>query len=206
MTMNSPIEKAVAGDAASLEARVARLEAVDAIRALKARYAALADAKYTADYQRQPEGVMREIARQQAECFTETAVWVGGSGFGDNLVGREKLADWFQRSPWLFAMHYYVSETLTFVDTCNAVGTWRLWQLALRDDDARAVMLGAVTEEKYVREASGDWLVREMRFTQLHMMEPGALAFPLASDFASLNAKRAGEQRTLIRQDMTEET
>ena len=44
-------------------------------------------------------------------------------------------------------------------------------------------MLGAVTEEKYVREASGDWLVREMRFTQLHMMEPGALAFPLASDF-----------------------
>ncbi|WP_116150001.1 nuclear transport factor 2 family protein [Paraburkholderia sp. BL27I4N3] len=174
----------------SLEARVTRLEAIDAIRALKARYAALADAKYTNDYRRQPEHVMAGIARQQSECFTERAVWIGGAGFGDDLAGRDMLFEWFKRSPWRFAMHYYVSETLAFSDADHAVGTWRLWQLALRDDDARAVMLGAVTEEKYERAESGDWLIGEMRFAQLHMMEPDSAVFPLANDFGSLTAKR----------------
>jgi hypothetical protein len=174
----------------ALEGRVARLEAIDAIRALKARYAALADAKYTRDYRRQPDDIMRSIARQQAACFTEDAVWRGGAGFGDDLVGRERLGEWFERSPWRFAMHYYVSETLHIHDADHARGTWRLWQLALRDDDARAVMLGAVTEEKYQRTEAGVWLISEMRFAQLHMMEPGTPALPLASDFASLTALR----------------
>jgi hypothetical protein len=177
-------------DLGAIEARVAKLEARDAIRALKARYAALADAKYTSDYRRQPDDVMRDIARQQAACFTEHAVWVGGAGFGEDLGGRERLASWFGRSPWRFAMHYYVSETLNVSEANRASGTWRLWQLALRDDDARAVLLGAVTEERYERMESGAWLISEMRFTQLHMMEPAAPALPLASDFASLDALR----------------
>ncbi|SPB18580.1 bile acid 7-alpha dehydratase [Caballeronia novacaledonica] len=175
---------------ATLDARLAKLEAIDAIRTLKARYAALADAKYTNDYRRQPEDVMRDIARQQAACFTEDAVWIGGAGFGDDLTGRARLASWFERSPWRFAMHYYVSETLHVTDANHASGTWRLWQLALRDDDARAVLLGAVTEEKYARSDDGRWLISEMRFAQLHMMEPHAPPLPLASDFASLGARR----------------
>ncbi|MFM0120684.1 nuclear transport factor 2 family protein [Paraburkholderia sp. RL18-101-BIB-B] len=179
---NSPIQ--------SLEARVARLEAIDAIRSLKARYAALADQKYTSDYQRQPQPVMHEIALQQAMCFTERAVWTGGAGFGNDLVGRAALCEWFQRSPWRFAMHYYVSEALEVTEAMHATGNWRLWQLALRDDDARAVLLGAVTEEKYERTPSGTWLISEMRFTQLHMMEPDDRMSPLASDFASLTALR----------------
>lgn len=174
----------------SLEARVARLEAIDAIRSLKARYAALADAKYTSDYQRQPPHVMREIALQQAACFTDGAVWIGGAGFGNDLAGRAALGEWFQRSPWRFAMHYYVSEALEVTGAMHATGTWRLWQLALRDDDARAVLLGAITEETYECTASGTWLISEMRFTQLHMMEPTDRMLPLASDFASLTALR----------------
>ena len=183
----------------SLEARVARLEAIDAIRSLKARYAALADAKYTCDYQRQPEHVMREIALQQSGCFTERAVWVGGAGFGNDLTGRDRLYEWFQRSPWRFAMHYYVSEALEVTDAFNAAGSWRLWQLALRDDDAHAVLLGAVTEEKYERASSGQWLISEMRFTQLHMMEPDDRMLPLASDFASLTALRTSRLSELTR-------
>lgn len=174
----------------SLDARVARLEAIDAIRSLKARYAALADQKYTCDYQRQPRHVMREIALQQAACFTEHAVWIGGAGFGIDLAGHDALYEWFQRSPWRFAMHYYVSETLDVTDAGHATGSWRLWQLALRDDDAHAVLLGAITEEKYERRLSGNWLISEMRFTQLHMMEPDDRMLPLASDFASLTALR----------------
>lgn len=183
----------------SLEARVARLEAVDAIRSLKARYGALADAKYTSDYQRQPPHVMREIALQQAACFTERAVWIGGAGFGNDLTGRAALGEWFQRSPWRFAMHYYVSEELEVIGATRATGTWRLWQLALRDDDAHAVLLGAVTNEKYERTPTGTWLISEMRFTQLHMMEPDDRMMPLASDFASLTALRKPACSEMIR-------
>lgn len=175
----------------SLEERVARLEAIDAIRRLKARYAALADAKYASDCTRQPDAVMRDVARQQAECFTHDAVWVGGSGFGNDLTGREALRDWFHRSPWRFAMHYYTGESIDVdIRTGTAHATWRLWQLALRDDDAHAVLLGAITEEKYAVDGAGQWLVSEMRFVQLKMMEPSALPFPIANDFGALAAMR----------------
>jgi hypothetical protein len=175
----------------SLEERVARLEAIDAIRRLKARYAALADAKYTSDYTRQPDAVMHDVARQQAECFAHDAVWVGGSGFGNDLAGREALRGWFHRSPWRFAMHYYTSESIDVdVRTGTAHATWRLWQLALRDDDAHAVLLGAITEEKYAVDGAGHWLVSEMRFVQLKMMEPSAIPFPIANEFGALAAMR----------------
>jgi len=175
----------------SLEERVARLEAIDAIRRLKARYAALADAKYTGDYTRQPDAVMRDIAQQQAECFTHDAVWTGGSGFGNDLTGREALRDWFRRSPWRFAMHYYTGESIDVeLRKGTAHATWRLWQLALRDDDAHAVLLGAITEEKYAVDGAGHWLVSEMRFVQLKMMEPSAFPLPIANDFGALAAMR----------------
>ncbi|WP_250508111.1 nuclear transport factor 2 family protein [Caballeronia sp. GAFFF3] len=174
----------------ALQARVARLEAIDAIRTMKARYASLADAKYTKDYRRQPDEVMRDIAQKQAACFTDDAIWRGGAGFGEDLCGRTRIAEWFERSPWRFAMHYYVGETLDVTSETSAIGTWRLWQLALRHDDSHAVLLGAVTEERYARVEAGDWRIAEMRFTQVQMMEPHTLPMPLASDFASLNALR----------------
>lgn len=173
----------------ALQARVERLEAIEAIRALKARYTALADAKYTPDYARQPEAVMREVALQQASCFTLDAVWAGGAGFGSDLVGRERLHEWFQHSPWRFALHYYTSESIS-VEGGFAQASWRLWQMALREDDGQAVLLSAVTEESYRREADEGWLISHMRFTQLHMFEPSRRAMPFGRDFAALDAQR----------------
>ncbi|MDN7179212.1 nuclear transport factor 2 family protein [Caballeronia sp. SEWSISQ10-4 2] len=174
-----------------LAARVARLEALEAIRSLKARYAALADQKYMSTYQRQPDEVMIRIARQQAECFTVDAVWAGGAGFGDDLVGRDALENWFRKSPWRYAEHFYTGEHITMVDERKAGATWRLWQLALRDDDAHAVLLAATTTETYERDYDGVWRISTMRFDQLDMLECGSGPLPLAATLVGLDAIRA---------------
>jgi hypothetical protein len=178
------------GAAGDLEARVARLEAGEAIRSLKARYAALADAKYTPAYERQPDTEMRRIAARQAMCFTEDAVWAGGEGFGQDLVGRAQLGEWFARSPWCFAVHYYGSPVIE-VDGDHAQAEWRLWQLAMRADTREALLLAAVTHERYVRQADGGWLCDYMRFEHLHMTSLGTQRDALASTFALLDLKRS---------------
>jgi hypothetical protein len=174
----------------ALEQRVARLEAIDAIRALKARYAALADQKYTRNRTRQPDSVMHEVARQQAECFTADAIWQGGEGFGSDLTGRAAIEQWFRRSPWRFALHFYTAERIDVIDADHAEATWRLWQIAVRDDSERGVLLAAITAEHYARGEDGAWRISRMRFEQLHMVETGAQPLPFAADFAGLDAIR----------------
>lgn len=170
--------------AVTLEQRLEVLESKEAIRAMKARYASLADQKYTKDYRRQPEQRMLEIARLQAACFTENAVWAGGSEFGADLVGREQLEEWFARSPWCFALHYYGSPEI-IVNGDRATGCWRLWQLALHAETHEALLLGAVTSEEYMKQEDGSWLHSRMLFEQIHMLPVNAGEFPLRSTFAT---------------------
>lgn len=162
MTAESPLER-----------RIARLEALQAIAALKARYAALADAKYTSAYERVPEDEWRRLAGLQAECFTDDARWDGGPQFGGVLRGRAALAGWFARSPWRFALHYYVAQELALTGDDAAEGRWRLWQVGLPLDTARPVLLAAITAERY-RLVRGAWLVARMRFTEIHTLDLGA--------------------------------
>lgn len=170
----------------SLEQRVAALEAAEAIRQLKARYASLADQKYTAGYRRQPAVRMQQIAQAQADCFTEDAVWEGGAEFGASLVGRAALAAWFNRSPWCYALHYYGSPEISVTgDTASA--HWRLWQIALRDQTKEALLLGATTYEQYARQPDGAWLVSRMRFEQTQMLPMDAGPFPLVTSFDQIN-------------------
>ena len=174
----------------STEFRMARLEAIEEVRALKAHYSALADAKYASNYERIPPDRMAVIAGQQAACFTRDAVWAGGNGFGGDLIGREALTEWFKNSPWRFAMHYYVSDSLTMHDSHREIeGYWRLMQIAIRHDNERAVWLGAVTHEKYKHE-DGHWLISYMKFAELHMMELGDGRIPIAPNFSSLDLLR----------------
>jgi hypothetical protein len=165
--------------------RLHRLESIQAIQALKARYAGLADQKYTADRRRQPPERMREVARLQAACFTEDAVWEGGKGFGDDLVGRKLLEEWFNTSPWCFAAHYYGSPTIA-VDGDTARGSWRLWQLALRDANQEAVLLAAQTDEEYARQPDGNWLHSRVRFSQMHILPMPFGANPLFSNLVDI--------------------
>ena len=170
-----------------LAQRVMRLEALEAIRSLKARYSAIADAKYTTGYERVVSSRMRELAIEQAGCFAENAVWYGGE-FGGDRVGRAALAEWFEHSPWRWAAHYYQSPDIT-VEPCltKARGTWLLWQLALRADTGEAVFLTATTEEGYVFEQQ-QWLIQSMRFTALNLMPAHAGPLPIYPTIEQLDA------------------
>jgi hypothetical protein len=156
----------------SLEARLARLEALQAIDALKARYARLADAKYTSSHQRVPPDEWRRIATLQAACFTEDAEWDGGAEFGGTLRGRAALTEWFERSPWRFALHFYVAPEIELVDDVRAQGSWRLWQVAVPADGSFPVVLAGTTRESYGA-TSGQWLIERMRFEGVHTLDLG---------------------------------
>lgn len=151
------------------EQRLWRLEAQNEIRLLKARYAALADAKYTQDYQCQPIDRLYEVARQQALCFTEDAFWHAGDKFGGTFQGRELLFDWFSRAPWKWAIHYYVSPIIELVDEHNASAEWRLFQVAIQAKTAQVVLVSAVTEETY-RYTEDGWLHSSVRFKELQLL------------------------------------
>ncbi|SDV47287.1 nuclear transport factor 2 family protein [Chitinasiproducens palmae] len=188
MTLSSlpPSAATPNGDIAS---RLARLEAIEEIRALKAHYGALADAKYQSSGLPCEPAELDRIAGLQAACFTDDAVWAGGDGFGGDLTGRPALHDWFRRMPWRFAMHCYTSESIRVdVDTNRAEAVWRLTQVAIRNDNGRAVWLGGVTREHYRREPTGDWRIARMRFEQLHMLALAEDEARLATNFQALDA------------------
>jgi hypothetical protein len=154
----------------SLEARVSRLEAFQAISELKARYARLADAKYTASHERVALDEWHRIAAQQAACFTEDARWEGGAKFGGMLQGRDALTGWFAQSPWRFALHYYVAQEIRLVAADRAEGRWRLWQIGLPTEGRVPVLLAGVTREHYRRDGQG-WLIERMSFEEIHTVE-----------------------------------
>ena len=152
----------------TLKERIGRLENVEAIRRLKARYAYLADAKYTEDHRRKPEAELDAVAWQQALRFTEDAMWDGGPTFG-RAEGRRAIYDLLRAGPWTFAMHYFMNPLIT-VDGDRASGRWMLWEAATLAQGETAVLISALTDDDYVR-VDGNWLMSRMRLT-LRFMVP----------------------------------
>jgi len=95
-----------------LAERIARLEAIEAIKQLKATYCSLCDDGYPAD--------------ALAELFLPDGVWDGGPGLG-LIQGRKALADFFRsvppRKPW--AAHL-VMNPLIEVNGDHATAVWQL--------------------------------------------------------------------------------
>lgn len=129
--------------AEDLEARVRRLEDIEAIRLLKARYCDLCDRGYDAD------GLM--------ELFTEDAVWDGGL-FG-RYEGTRRIRRFFEATGEIvrFAKHY-VTNSVIEVDGDGATGRWYLLQTATMPSEAgdRAVWGAARYDERY-RRTPGGW-------------------------------------------------
>ena len=100
----------------SLETRVARLEAVEAIRNLKMRYARFCDAGFPPD--------------ALPGLFTDDCSWDGGAVFGRH-VGLDALREFFAgaRDSVAWALHYIVSGAVELDDgLTTATSTWYLWQ------------------------------------------------------------------------------
>jgi hypothetical protein len=145
----------------TLEERVSRLEAIEAIRRLKARYAHAADAKYTEDHRRRPQEEIDRIARVQADCFTADAVWEGGPQWG-GATGREAIYAMVRRSVWSMTMHYLLMPDIEVTGQA-ARATWYQWQVGTWTEGERPILMAATTEDEY-RMEDGEWRISRLLF------------------------------------------
>lgn len=131
----------------NVEARLARLEAVHEIRALKIRYARACDAGYDSSL--------------IGPCFTEDAVWDGGEAFGV-YVGNKAICEFFDGCPEniAWAMHFALCDDIEVAgDGLTATGRWYLWQPMTLGD--RAVFLVASYLDEYVKGEAG-WQISHL--------------------------------------------
>ncbi len=105
-----------ANELKALEKRIEIMEAVEAIKHLKAEYAAVCDDKYNP-----PKAI---------KLFTEDAVWDGGKDFGVHR-GRPAIKKFFEgvAQNIIFAVHFFLQPIIKInKDGKTATGKWYLWQ------------------------------------------------------------------------------
>jgi hypothetical protein len=143
-----------------LEARLAAVEAVQAIHNLKARYAELVDARYGPDGPLPPAEVAR-IADQIVLLFSEDAVWDGGPKLGC-WRGRAAIRQRFLEPTLRFTLHYFVKPRIE-VDGDRARGRWDILA-PLRFQNGEPGWMAGREDDEYVR-VGGRWLHSSMRLT-----------------------------------------
>jgi ketosteroid isomerase-like protein len=131
-----------------LERRIQRLEDIEAIKKLKARYADACDRNYDVD--------------TLASLFAEDAIWDGGL-FGVHN-GREEIRAFFQgvSSDITFAMHYMMNPIID-VDGDEATGEWYLFQTCTFNGDQ--AIFGAARYDEQYRRIDGQWLFWRLKLT-----------------------------------------
>ena len=140
------------------EQRLKRLEDIDAIQKLKARYCNYCDGGWdrpTHDY----DGI--------ASLFTENGLW-DASPLGGPAEGREAIRELFrgfQASP--FAVHY-ISNPIIEVDGDTATGNWHLLLAITLGDDRQATWVMGNYNDEFVRTPEG-WRFKALRFTPAAM-------------------------------------
>lgn len=132
-----------------LEKRLRRLEDVDAIRGLKARYLACCDLK-------DPQGMRA--------CFAPGPVRIDYGRIGV-FEDRDQLMAIFEQlgcHPHIVEMHHGVNPQIEVRDETHARGTWGL-HYQMIDTSARVItQLGAHYEDEY-RKIDGHWTISVTR-------------------------------------------
>ncbi|WP_435582267.1 nuclear transport factor 2 family protein [Amycolatopsis thermoflava] len=135
---------------APLEARVARLEALDDIRALQMAYVRFCDGGFPPD--------------RIEELFTPECVWDGGELLGRHAGHAElrtHFADVATRLEW--SLHYIVSGDIDVADDLgSARSTWYLWQ-PLTINGTAAWHMGRYREQHELTAAG--WRISELVLT-----------------------------------------
>jgi SnoaL-like domain len=148
----------------ALQARIAALEAENAVRKTIARYMALCDV---------PSGTLD--GETLAALFTQDAIWEGigpqyTQKFG-HLRGHEAILAMLQRylppvPHFATNVHFLTSETIE-VDGARAKGRWIMLQ-ASGYVDARAELIAARLEIDFVPAQNGrNWLIQHFRTERL---------------------------------------
>jgi uncharacterized protein (TIGR02246 family) len=130
-----------------IERRLQALEDAEAIRNLKARYAALCDRQYDAD------GI--------AALFTEDALWES-PGLG-RFEGREAIRNFFRGASGIFsfAIHYSLNGHIE-VDGDVARARWYLFMPCTLAAGNRAMWRASIDHETYAR-VDGTWMFHSKR-------------------------------------------
>ena len=134
-----------------LERTVAKLQAAEEIRKLKARYAAVCDTGYSPD--------------RMVPLFTKDAVWDGGK-FGRH-VGIDAIYAFFDgvSRDIVWALHYMIAPIVEVGDDLeSATGSWYLWQpcTVVAPEGPRAVWLTGTYADRY-RKEDGAWRFSEVK-------------------------------------------
>lgn len=132
-----------------LETRLRKLEDVEAIRRLKARYLACCDLK-------DPQGMR--------DCFASGLVRIdyGEIGVFEN---RDQLAVIFEQlgcHPHIVEMHHGVNPQIDVLDETQARGTWGLHYQMINTCSCVITQLGAHYEDEY-RKIDGHWKISATR-------------------------------------------
>ncbi len=151
---------------AALETRLARAEGHAEILALKSRYGALADARYSRKGPRS-QAEIDAVADQLAALFTEDAVWEGGGALG-RCEGRAAIRDRFREPTLQYAWHFFVKPEIR-VDGDRANGTWDVLAI-MTTKEGRAMWMVGVEHDEYARVA-GRWLHTRMQL-ESQLMAP----------------------------------
>jgi len=130
-----------------LRDRVRYLEDIEALRNLKAEYAAACDDNYDAD--------------RLAALFIEDATWES-EGMG-KYEGREAIREFFRgiSGHFVFALHYGLNPQIEVTgDTARA--RWYLFMPCTVGDTGKAMWRAGLDEEEYVR-VQGRWMYRSKK-------------------------------------------
>lgn len=133
----------------TLEARLRRLEDIEAIRQLKARYLYCCDRK-------DPEGVR--------DCFAPGEVEIDYGRIGV-FTHRDQLVEVFTQLgcvEHVIDMHHGVNPQIEILDETTAKGSWGLHYVMINTRDKQLVELGAYYEDEYVK-LDGQWKIRKTR-------------------------------------------
>ncbi len=136
-------------DIETLAARIQRLEDIEEIKQLKARYCSCCDDHYN------PDGI--------AELFALDGVW-DGADFGV-FRGRDEIREFFLKGSDVFPFTIHqVMNPIIEIDGDTARGSWYLLQPAVQGD--KAVWLAARYADEYTR-VDGKWLFQKLKTTTL---------------------------------------
>ena len=132
---------------ATIEERLAQVEAVDAIKRLKIRYAELNDEGFD------PDGLVA--------LFTVDGVWDAGE-FG-RLVGRDAMrAYWVETGRITSFAQHYITNHVVDVDPSGTTATGRCYLLGMSTREGQAYWMAVRYAERY-RRVDGEWLFEEMQ-------------------------------------------
>ena len=138
-------------DSNSLETRLRRLEDLEAIRALKARYFSCCDRK-------DPIGMRA--------CFADGKVHIdyGVIGTFDNADALQKIFSEVGCHDYMVEMHHGANHQVEMTGADSARGSWSLHYFLIQTEQKSLTQLGGQYEDEY-RRVGGAWKISSTKFT-----------------------------------------